>query len=434
MQQMTRREFLKKTAAAAAGTAFLGGCAPAYNRGAKPTLNFWAFTETRIAWQRKAWELYKQRQKPDFELNFIVFPYNQMHDKIMIVSQAGSGGPDIADIEISQFSRYIKGDVIFVDMTPKLQEMGALDKFYRPSATDPWSWQGKVYGLGNELNTCLLSYRWDIWEKAGIKTPIETWEEFVEIGKKFHRDTGKYLIDVEFTGWGQWWMLTLQQGGGFFGPDGLPTLNSKEGVKTLSFWQQSLKDGWTTYRPAGPAYNTALFNGDITSLLGPSWNFSGFIQQALPNTKGKWHLQPFPRWTEGGSRTATSGGTGVCVLRTSPYIEEALDFVIWEHTTTEAVMFDFEERQVWPTWRPAFEDPRLTEPIEFFDNQRVGELIEEVSPEINKWYNSPFWPETTDACVRKGITPALQNLRMSPKQALDNAQQEALNIIEFETA
>ena len=30
-----------------------------------------------------------------------------MHDKVMIAGQAGSGGPDIADIEISQFGRFI---------------------------------------------------------------------------------------------------------------------------------------------------------------------------------------------------------------------------------------------------------------------------------------------------------------------------------------
>ncbi len=147
-----------------------------------------------------------------------------------------------------------------------------------------------------------------------------------------------------------------------------------------------------------------------------------------------WQLQPFPRWEPGGSRTATWGGTGVSVLRTSPLAEEAVDFVVWEHTTTEAVMFDFEERQVWPTYKPAFEDPRLTQPIPFFNNQQVGELIEEVSDEIPKWYNSPFWPETTDACVRVGITPTLQEAAIAPEQALNAAQQAAQEIIEFQTA
>ena len=440
MEQVSRRRFLKATVAGAlaAGSGVVSGCSgpvvSAFNTGAKPTLEFWAFTNTRTAWQEKAWKLYQQQQKPDFDLHFLILPYSQMHDKIMITSQAGSGGPDIADIEISQFSRYIKGDVIFLDMTPKLQQRGVLDKLYRPSATDPWSWNGKVYGLGNELNTCLLSYRWDIWDKAKVKTPIATWEEFAEQAQKFHQDTGNYLLDVPYTDWGTWWMLTLQQNGGFFGPDGKPTLNAPPSIKTLAFQKTAIKDGWTILRPTGQAYNAALSSGTVASLLGPSWQFSGFVQQNLKETAGKWHLQAFPRWTAGGSRTATWGGTGVTVLKTSPLAEEAVDFVVWEHTTPEAVLFDFEERQVWPTFKPAFQDPRLTQPIPFFDNQPVGKLIEEVSPEINKWYNSPFWPETTDACVRVGITPAMQDPARSAAAALNAAQQEALSIIQFETA
>ncbi len=154
----------------------------------------------------------------------------------------------------------------------------------------------------------------------------------------------------------------------------------------------------------------------------------------MKQTAGKWMLQPMPRWTADGSRTATAGGTGVTVLKTSPMLEEAVDFVVWEHTTPEALMFDFAERQVWPTWRPAFEDPRLSQPIEFFNNQKVGELISEISPEINKWYNSPFWGETTDAAVRLGITPALQEANLTPEAALKAAQQESEELIQFQTA
>ena len=53
--------------------------------------------------------------------------------------------------------------------------------------------------------------------------------------------------------------------------------------------------------------------------------------------------------------------------------------------------------------------------------------------EINKWYNSPYWPETTDACVRVGITPAMQT-EQPANSALAAAQQQANKIIAFETA
>jgi arabinosaccharide transport system substrate-binding protein len=439
MAPVSRRTVLKGAGAAGLGVAggsWLTGCgeSPTLVRGGKKVLQFWAFADTRIAWQKKAFELYKQAKNPDFEIEWLILPFQQMHDQLLITAQAGSGGPDMADVELSQFPRFIKGDVLFVDLKAKLQEMGEWGNLYHPSATDPWTWQGKTYGIGNELNACLLSYRHDIWEKAGVNTQVATWPEFVEEARRFHKDTGSFLLDQAYLDWSQWWLLTLQQGGGFFRENGQPALDSPEGVRTLTWMQKAVKDGWSTLRPAGQAYNVALEQGKIASLLGPSWQFSGFVQQNIPKTKGKWHLMPFPRWSAGGSRTATWGGTGVSVLKTSPYAEEARDFVLFEHTMTQALMEDFALRQVWPTYRPAFRDPRLTAPMDFFDNQRVGSLISQVSPEINKAYMSPYWPETTSAFVRIGLTPAMQNLRKAPRSALSEAQRESLSIIDFVTA
>src|SRR5690348_14994848 len=228
MRSVNRRTFLKAAGGlAASSSAFLSACSGSPPIGTKKVLNFWAFSDTRTAWQKKAWELYKQQKQPDFEINWLTFPYQQMHDRLLITAEAGSGGPDIADIEIGQFSRFIKAKKpLFVDLAPKLTQMGVLDQLYAPSATDPWTWQGKIFGMGNELNTCLWSYRWDVLQKAGIQTPIATWNDFAEAARKLHRDTGNYLLDQPYLDSSWWWLMTLQQKGGYFGPSGQPTLNS----------------------------------------------------------------------------------------------------------------------------------------------------------------------------------------------------------------
>jgi arabinosaccharide transport system substrate-binding protein len=441
MNKMDRRTFVKAAGGAAAGSFFFGACgeAPAFNRGVKRAFNFWAFTSTRIMWQKYAFELYKKERNPDFEMNWIIFPYAQMHDQLLVTSQAGTGGPDIADVEISQFSRFIKGDnIIFVDMAPAIQQRGIMDSFYRASALNPWSWQGHIYGIGNELNTVLLSYRWDVWEKAKVQTPIATWDQFVEEGKRFHQDTGNYLLGFPFDDWGYWWIMTQQQHRGFFNPQGQPILNDPINVQTLQFQKQGIKDGWATVNPpsaSSQTYYAMLSQGNIASLIGPSWNFSGFIQQNIPDTTGKWQLQALPAWpSSDGSRTATHGGTGVSVLKTGQNPEEALDFVLYEHSNVQALLHDFSLRQVWPTYKPAFADASLSAPLAFFNNQRVGGLIKELSPQINQWYNSPYWPETTSACTTFGITPAIQNSGVSAQQSLDMAQGQVQSTINFEKA
>lgn len=122
------------------------------------------------------------------------------------------------------------------------------------------------------------------------------------------------------------------------------------------------------------------------------------------------------------------------MLKTSSSVEEALDFILYEHTSIEALLGDYGIRQTWPTYKPALEQAKLSEPLKFFDNQRAGAVIKEVSPEINQWYNSPYWPETNDAFIRIALTPCLQQPGVTPESALKAAYSEASSIINFETA
>src|SRR5215831_20221216 len=125
--RITRREFLRRpagVAVAALAAPLVTACGGPRSGGAsdgKPQLEMWAFSRTRTAWQERAFkQYYKQgdgrgtrfKYVGEFDINFLVLPYSQMHDKMMITSQAGQGGPDIVDVEISRYSQFIKGDAV----------------------------------------------------------------------------------------------------------------------------------------------------------------------------------------------------------------------------------------------------------------------------------------------------------------------------------
>jgi arabinosaccharide transport system substrate-binding protein len=458
--RLTRRGILAGAAALAGGGLTQGlltacGEAPAgYPGVAKPRLEMWAFSQTRTFWQQQAFQKYYSqgdgrgtpiRYGGKFDLNFLNLPYSQMHDKMMITAQAGQGGPDIADIEISRYSQFIKGgEVAFVTLNPYIQQLGGPQALFTGSATDPWSWQGETHGLGNELNACAMAYRWDLFQQYSVPTPLTTFEAMADVAKRVQQDTANkvFMLDFDPTGWGYWWVQTLQQGGGFFDQQGQPAWASPQGIRTLKFQQDALygpnKDGqgvWAMVTPQGPSRNAAFINGEIMAILGPSWNISGFPQQNLQQTSGKWMVQPLPLWgaAPDAAPTATWGGTGVSVPKTARYRDYAVEFVLWEHFTPDAVVEDYRKRQVWPTLKKAWSIPELTAPIPWFNNQRVGDVIQQVAGQIPKWYNSPFWPEGTDAFTRVGLTPALVG-KQDPAQTLPAAAQEAQRIITFESA
>lgn len=450
--QLSRRSFLQS--AATAGGAFvlapvLAACGPAGRLAQRPTLEMWAFSETRTAWQQQGFQQYyskgdgrgtPMRYGGMFNLNFLVLPYGQMHDKLMITTQAGQGGPDIADVEIGRYSQFIKGGTnAFVTLNDYIKEHGGTEQLFTGSATDPWSWQGTINGLGNELNACAMAYRFDLYEKYGIQTPIKTYEAFAEAGKKLQQDSGGkvHLIEFDPAGTGYWWPMTLQRGGGYFNAKGLPEWQQEAGVATAKYMQDALyKDRWALVAPASSnSLNAAFINGEDLTILGPSWKFSGFPQQSLKQTKGQWMVQPMPVWGNdpNSAPTATWGGTGVCVPRSSPHRDMAVDFVLWEHFTPDAVLLDYRKRQVWPTLRKAWSAPELTAPIPWFNNQKVGDVINAVAGKIPKWYNSPFWPEGTDAMTRVGWVPAMLG-KQDPAQTFPAAAKQAESIISFESA
>lgn len=442
--RLRRRSLIRSIGQVAAITA-LGGLVSACSRpspgasarsSGKISLEEWNFSETRIWWQKEALKLY-QRDHPNIDITWVTLPYGEMHEKLLMTVMAGTGSPDIADVEISAFSRFLKQpEPGFVPLNGRLDAIGALDRLYGPSATDPWSWKGKIYGLGNELNVCLWCYNWQVLQQYQINLPITTWDQFAEEGKALRSRSGGKVVLMDFMdlSWGEWWMRTLEGGGGFFDANGMPALTSDIAIKSLQYGHDAVyKDKWSITSPVGNAYNAALLEKSIASLLGPSWRFSGFLRQALPNTSGWWNVQLMPRWTPNGGGAATWGGTGVCAMRNGRYPEEAADFIVWEHTTPEAVLFDFKKRNVWPTLKDAWSAPDFTQPIPFFNNQNVGKLIQQAAPLIPKWYNSPFWAEVTDATVRLGITPAMHNLT-PPERALAAAQQTSLYLISVESA
>src|SRR5207244_6195567 len=163
------------TAPAAAATTAPQAQAPA-KTGAAATLEFWAFANERLGFVKDTVQAH-----PELTINYRVFPYQEMHDKLLAAVTSGRGAPDIVDVEISRFGGFLKGDTVpFVPLNDKIGT--DLDSLYQSAATDPWSWKGKIYGVGNELNCCLLAYRKDVMSDLGVPTPFNAWTDVIAAG------------------------------------------------------------------------------------------------------------------------------------------------------------------------------------------------------------------------------------------------------------
>ena len=390
----------------------------------------WAHSDNRYPWQQKALEDYNKEKGSGVTINWTrVGSAGEVADKLVVTLAAGSGFPDLCDIEISQIGKLLKTTPPFVPFNDALR--GRQNDFFLPSFVDPWSDQGKWYSLGNELNAVLFAYRWDVFERAGIKPPLRTWEEMADAGKRLapHAPHGLMFFGSGTTG--PTHILPIIAGGGYLDKNSRLIVNHPANQRALQFLVDLVQrhkaatlESDLSSQERDAAYNAGTVGGDV----GPSWRIASLSRkQNAPDSNGKWMVQHLPQPSGTGKTTTTWGGTGMTVLKDSRFKEVGLDFVVWEHST-KAVMYDYDLRQVYPTYKRVYDDPRLNEPAAWFNNQRVGPLLKEAAEEMLPFYQGKWWPEISRG-AGKHITAALKGEK-PVKQALDDAQNDAKAEIE----
>ena len=74
-------------------------------------LELWTFVELHsqhYAAMLEQWN--KDHPDKQIQITFTTYPYGDMHNKLMMSLQAGSGAPDMCDVEIGQFPNFIPED------------------------------------------------------------------------------------------------------------------------------------------------------------------------------------------------------------------------------------------------------------------------------------------------------------------------------------
>jgi arabinosaccharide transport system substrate-binding protein len=260
-------------------------------------------------------------------------------------------------------------------------------------------------------------------EEAGVQTPFETWDEVIEAGRAVSNDERKMfaLHDIAF---GDHYMLSQSSGTTYFDENGEYIGDNEKSVGALQFLHDMVYDsGIAGIAPVvandnwyPPQYRAAFRAEKFIALFGPPWHVS-FLFTDVPEQSGKWSVQKLPSGLGEGLPTANFGGTGQCVTTQSQNVDVAYDLVRISNLTTEGVMADFRARTAYPAYKPAYDEPALQKPNEYFGGEKIGELYSELAPELPPFNQSTVWGQATEALVREAITPVMQD-KMDAKTAL----------------
>jgi arabinosaccharide transport system substrate-binding protein len=368
-----------------------------------------------------------QKKRPNVSMTIEEFPFIDLHDKLSIALQAGTGAPDLALPEISRFALLLKGSQVgLVDLTDRISAAGMQ---LVSSLQNNYTYQGKVYGIQTDVNPVQLFYRDDIFKDAGIVTPIKTWDDYIAAGKLLKEKTGKSMIAIETTDYDVWTPLMLQYGCNFFDTSGQVALGSDQCHKAFRLLVSMVQDSKIAIpAPGGDQYNPTFWGaygkGDVASIWGAGWMLS-ILEGFIPDLKGKWKAQPLPNappdapWD-----TSTVGGNAMVITNQSKNVDVAWDFIQWivtEKPLPDAVYGVPNNQKLW-------NDPVFQKPTEYLGGQVIGQLwLDQTKTlmETGAPYLNPDPNNTTgyDVFTRTALGPAV-NGDKTADQALDEAVAE----------
>jgi len=395
---------------------------PAAPMGQPIKLQLWTFPVTHYHYFQEVASVWQQKSGITVEPSLIASdPGGQSWTDKYQVAIAGGNAPDIADIEQGAFGRFLRGEVPMVEIGGMLRKEGFWDRLI-PSREALYTWEGKTYGIEHALTPVVLYYRRDLFERAGIKVgALKTWDDYVEAGKKMVND------DLQFHMYG-FDVALRQRGSDYFDANGALVADTPLGQETLTYLVDMAQRYRVTNRPLpqGMDFWAAVQANRYATYVNADWG-AGFLKQYAPQTSGLWAAAPLPIWSKDSKprRTSCAGGTGNCLLKSSRFQRQAWETMKFFMLDPQNAAKRYEMINLFPPVKDAFKDARLHVKEEFFGGQDLGQLFQELAPEVPPQYQHPIRPEV-NSVIGKAVSAALSG-QQAPRDALKAAGEEARN-------
>ncbi|MCU1411013.1 MAG: sugar transporter substrate-binding protein [Rhodoglobus sp.] len=242
---------------------------------------------------------------------------NDHYTKLQNAIKAGSGAPDVAQIEYFAFPQFALSGAL-----QDLSGFGAesLKDQYTPGTWGSVAINGGIYGLPQDSGPMALFYRQDVFDGLGLDVP-KTWDEYLEAARAIHAANPDHYIINDIGDAGFTESMIWQAGGHPYTTDGENVkidFASDEGTqKWTEVWNTMLAEGLVAPVPAwSDEWFKRLGDGSIASLVIGAW-MPGNLENGAPAGAGQWRVAPVPTYDGGAGANSENGGGGDAVISQS---------------------------------------------------------------------------------------------------------------------
>ena len=232
---------------------------------------------------------------------------------------------------------------VLQDITSAISEGGFKDTFY-PAGIQNFTYQGKTYGLPNDVGPIVFWYNKELCEKAGVDpTKIKTWDDFIDAVKKCQ---AAGITPIAAGGKDKWplhfypalLMMRIMgkegmqaayddKNGGFAGPDVVKAFQLYKDLAALNPFQKGFLAN--TYPESAGTFH----DGKTAFHLMGTWDplegrADAADQKGLPDEKLGWFFFPEVTGGKGHANDIFASLDGWLVQKDAP--KEAVDFMkVW---------------------------------------------------------------------------------------------------------
>lgn len=159
-----------------------------------------------------------EKKYPNIDVKILHVP--QMYDDKLKTLFAAKTPPDVMYMGLERFPSFVSRGV-FLNLQPYADRDNKefrKEDFY-PSLMELFKYKGNLFGIPKDFTPLALYYNKDLFDKAGVKYPTEswTWKDFLDAARKLTQDFDKdgkteygFILETWF---GQWFPWVWQNGG-----------------------------------------------------------------------------------------------------------------------------------------------------------------------------------------------------------------------------
>ena len=359
---------------------------------------------------------------PDYDITFDI-PAEQpaeVRQRVLDQLAAGEKIADSTDLDSE--------DTWNSALAAGLHESGLYDF---TDAAQPWvdqiaggmregKFKGRYYGIPGLLSAVTYYYRADLFEQAGISADFESWDDFIEGGKKLKAATGANIMIIEDSTSRHFNYMMPHAGGNVFDEEGAVNLDAPENLEALETLVRMVREdiAFTTSEFYGAGTFEAYRDDTIGGAYMPNWYGDLLLPPNLPEHQGKFKMAPPPKFEAG--YTSARGGAPIYPVLAGPHQELVFDFLAFGFLSVENNVKRFEDFATPPMNLAAYEDPALADAVHPYLEQPVAPVYTAMIENFATVNTHPLLIRALDHLTTNTVPPVLAGDK-EPAAALKEA-------------